>query len=59
MLYTKPTHWLIPMLHTKDSATASLYDSSAVIMQIGLACHIWYDTFTHTHYTEFVKVASI
>jgi len=45
------------MLHTKDSA--SLYDSSAVIMQIPLACPIWYDTFKHTHYTEFLEVVSI
>jgi hypothetical protein len=55
-LYTKPTHWLIPMLHTKDSA--SLYDPSAV-MQIPLACHIWYDTLKHTHSTEFLSVFSL
>jgi hypothetical protein len=57
MLYTKPTHWLIPMLHTKDPA--SPYDPSAVIMQIPLACHIWYNTIKHTHYTEFLEVFSV
>jgi hypothetical protein len=45
------------MLPTKD--LASLYDSSAVIMQIPLAYHIWYDTFTHTNYTEFLKAFSV